>query len=69
MMTPWGNIIGYAMDAGRCLCQFPCCVHTISRDVLTLYDAVKHGDELHRKWLNAAIEAHFDGKPVPPPNK
>lgn len=33
----------------------------------TLFDAIKHGDEVHRAWLREAIENHFGGKPVPPP--
>lgn len=33
----------------------------------TLFDAIKHGDEVHRDWLREAIANHFSGKPVPPP--
>jgi DNA-binding FadR family transcriptional regulator len=32
----------------------------------TLFDAIAHGDEEHRTWLKAAIDAHFAGQPVPP---
>lgn len=35
----------------------------------TLFDAIAHGDEVHRAWLKEAIECHFAGKPVPPPRK
>lgn len=31
----------------------------------TLFDAIKHGDEKHQIWLKAAIEAHFQHKPIP----
>lgn len=31
----------------------------------TLFDAIKHGDLNHQIWLKEAIEAHFDGRPVP----
>ena len=34
--------------------------------VATLYDAIAHGDDVHRAWLKAAIGAHFAGLPVPP---
>ena len=34
--------------------------------VTTLYDAIKHGDEIHREWLTEAIDNHFAGLPVPP---
>src|SRR3982751_1741333 len=33
----------------------------------TLFDAIQHGDEIHKAWLKEAIENHFAGKPVPPP--
>lgn len=33
--------------------------------VSTLFDAIKHGDEAHREWLQAAIKAHFAGEAVP----
>jgi hypothetical protein len=32
-----------------------------------LYDAIKHGDEVHRAWLREAISKFYAGKPVPPP--
>lgn len=31
-----------------------------------LFDAIAHGDGEHRAWLKAAIDAHFEGEPVPP---
>jgi len=34
----------------------------------TLFDAIKHGDEKHREWLNAAINAHYNGNPIPKEN-
>lgn len=37
------------------------------RKIETLFDAIKHGDDDHRRWLKDAIEAHFAGRPVPPP--
>lgn len=30
----------------------------------TLFDAIKHGDEVHRAWLRQAIDDHFSGRPV-----
>jgi hypothetical protein len=33
----------------------------------TLYEALKHGDELHRRWLREALAAVFSRSPVPPP--
>lgn len=33
----------------------------------TLFEAIKHGAEVHRAWLREAIDNHFSGKPVPPP--
>jgi hypothetical protein len=33
--------------------------------ITTLFDAIKHGDEKHQQWLKEAIEAHFEGQPVP----
>lgn len=32
-----------------------------------LYEAIKHGDEEHRKWLKEAIESFFLGKQIPSP--
>lgn len=31
----------------------------LSAQVLTLFDAIKHGDEEHQKWLKEKIEEHF----------
>lgn len=28
----------------------------------TLFDAVKHGDEEHQRWLKEAIDSHFKEK-------
>jgi len=28
--------------------------------IQTLFDAVKHGDEKHQRWLKAAIDKHFN---------
>lgn len=36
-----------------------------SADVI--YEGIKHGDELHRKWLRDALDCLFAGEPVPPP--
>lgn len=33
--------------------------------ISTLFPAIAHGDENHRKWLKEAIEAHFMGKDPP----
>lgn len=30
-----------------------------------LFDKIAHGEQGHRDWLKAAIEAHFSGKPMP----
>ena len=45
----------------------PVVVENIKRDhkAATLFDAIAHGDDAHRSWLREAIEAHFDGRPVP----
>jgi hypothetical protein len=32
-----------------------------------LYEALKHGDDIHRAWLREAIIAFFAGQPIPPP--
>jgi hypothetical protein len=42
-------------------------VRSLERRIDSLFDAIAHGDEAHRAWLREAIEAHFSGKPVPPP--
>ena len=34
------------------------------RKISTLFDAIAHGDEKHREWLNTAIDDHFAGRPV-----
>lgn len=34
-------------------------VAALQRKINTLFEAVAHGDEEHRKWLKATIEAHF----------
>lgn len=30
-----------------------------------LFDKIAHGEQGHRDWLKAAIEAHFTGQPMP----
>ena len=30
-----------------------------------LYNALKHGDEEHQKWLKEAIDAYYEGKEIP----
>lgn len=35
----------------------------------TLFDAIAHGDEVHRAWLKEAIDNHFAGRPVPQPRE
>lgn len=30
-----------------------------------LFDKIAHGEQGHRDWLKAAIEAHFSGEPMP----
>jgi len=30
-----------------------------------LFDAIAHGDPMHRAWLRLAISNHFHGKPIP----
>lgn len=30
-----------------------------------LFDKIAHGEQGHRDWLKAAIEAHFSGNPMP----
>lgn len=37
-------------------------------DADSIFAAIQHGDERHRAWLKDALQAHFDGRPVPPPN-
>lgn len=32
-----------------------------------LFEAIAHGDDLHRAWLKEALDCFFAGKPVPPP--
>lgn len=32
---------------------------------LAIYEAIKHGDEGHRDWLKAALQAFFAGQPMP----
>lgn len=32
-----------------------------------LFDKLKHGDDKHRTWLLDALNAVFEGRPVPPP--
>lgn len=32
---------------------------------LALYEAIKHGDDVHREWLREALLAWFAGRPVP----
>ena len=33
----------------------------------SLFQAIAHGDDKHRQWLEEAILAHFEGLPVPAP--
>ena len=33
----------------------------------TVYEAIAHGDDTHRAWLNEALENLWEGKPVPGP--
>ncbi len=33
----------------------------------TVYEAIAHGDDTHRAWLNEALENLWEGKPVPEP--
>lgn len=40
-------------------------IHTTVKRLLSFYDAVKHGEPKHQDWLRRAIDAHFDGSPVP----
>ncbi len=35
--------------------------------VTSLFDAIAHGDEVHRAWLKRAIDDHFAGRPVKRP--
>ncbi len=35
--------------------------------VARLFDALKHGDDEHRAWLKGAINAFFEGRPIPAP--
>lgn len=37
----------------------------LARAASTLFDAIAHGDDVHRAWLKEAIDNHFAGKPVP----
>lgn len=32
-----------------------------------LFEAIAHGDDIHRGWLKEAIDNWFAGRPVPPP--
>lgn len=34
-----------------------------------LYEALKHGDDVHREWLRDALHAVFEGNPVPEPRQ
>lgn len=31
-----------------------------------IYQAIKHGDNEHKKWLRNALKCFFDGKNIPP---
>ena len=39
----------------------------IKDNVISLFDAIKHGDDEHKAWLKEAIEDHFAGREVKPP--
>jgi hypothetical protein len=43
-------------------------VDELRRRIATLFDAIKHGDDKHKGWLQEAIRAHFDleNRPTPP---
>lgn len=34
-----------------------------------LFNAIAHGDEKHRAWLKAAVDAFYQGKPIPEEQK
>ena len=34
----------------------------LQKQISTLYDVIKHGDEEHQKWLKEAIDKHFSKK-------
>lgn len=40
---------------------------TVMGRIDSLFAAIAHGSDAHRAWLKAAIEAHFAGRPAPPP--
>jgi hypothetical protein len=44
-------------------CQLPPSAPTADQ----LFEALKHGDDRHRRWLREAIDAVYAGKPVLPP--
>lgn len=35
--------------------------HVLRMRIKTLFNAIKHGDEEHQKWLREAIDKHFEG--------
>lgn len=35
-------------------------------EAVALYDAIKHGDEVHREWLREALECWYGGRSIPP---
>lgn len=37
----------------------------VEERIESLFGAIAHGDDAHRKWLKAAIVAHFQGDPMP----
>lgn len=39
----------------------------VAERVKTLFDAIAHGDDDHKRWLKQAIEDHFDGRAVERP--
>lgn len=42
-------------------------ISAIEAKAASLFDAIAHGDDEHRKWLKQAIEDHFAGRPVERP--
>jgi hypothetical protein len=41
-------------------------VYKLETLIATLWPAIQHGSDEHKKWLRQAIENHFKGLPVPP---
>lgn len=38
--------------------------YNLATRVAKLFDAIAHGDEKHREWLEKAIQDHMTGDPV-----